>query len=112
MRFSLSSVLARANRRFTALSWSPSPNMLSVQRKSVEGSASEKGSASREGEDEKRSQIEEDVTSVADSYEADEALRLVGRERTTEFSEEYNKKLRRKLVRHYIDRRSDLILMI
>lgn len=54
--------------------------------------------------DEKRSRDEEkdgyDVTvSVADSVEGDEALKLVGRERTTQFSEEYNRKLRRKLVR-------------
>ncbi len=41
-----------------------------------------------------------DVTvSVADSVEGDEALKLVGRERTNQFSEEYNRKLRRKLVR-------------
>lgn len=31
--------------------------------------------------------------------EGDEALKLVGRERTAQFTEEYNKKLRRKLVR-------------
>lgn len=73
--------------------------MTSVQRKSVEGSASAKGFASREGEDEKRSQVEDDVVSTVDSYEGDEALKLVGRERTAEFSEEYNRKLRRKLVR-------------
>jgi MFS transporter, ACS family, allantoate permease len=30
--------------------------------------------------------------------EGDEALRLIGVERTVEFSEEYNRKLRRKLV--------------
>ncbi|EIW61735.1 MFS general substrate transporter [Trametes versicolor FP-101664 SS1] len=52
--------------------------------------------------DEKRSRDEEkdgyDVTvSVTDSVEGDEALKLVGRERTAEFSEEYNRKLRRKL---------------
>ena len=41
-----------------------------------------------------------DVTvSVAESTEGDEALKLVGKERTAQFSEEYNKKLRRKLVR-------------
>ncbi|KAI0676836.1 MFS general substrate transporter [Trametes maxima] len=39
-----------------------------------------------------------DVTvSEADSAEGDEALKLVGRERVAQFSEEYNKKLRRKL---------------
>ncbi|KAL6299108.1 MFS general substrate transporter [Sparassis latifolia] len=35
--------------------------------------------------------------SVVDSEEGDEALKLVGKERTAEFSEEYNRKLRRKL---------------
>lgn len=42
-------------------------------------------------------------TSVSISSEAhsdgDEALQLVGKERLTEFSDEYNRKLRRKLVR-------------
>ena len=37
--------------------------------------------------------------SVVESTDGDEALRLVGKERTAQFSEEYNKKLRRKLVR-------------
>lgn len=36
---------------------------------------------------------------VVDLSQADEALQLVGAERTTQFSEEYNLKLRRKLVR-------------
>lgn len=44
-------------------------------------------------------------TSVSISSEAhsdgDEALQLVGKERLTEFSDEYNRKLRRKLVRQY-----------
>lgn len=30
--------------------------------------------------------------------DADEALKLVGKERTTEFSDEFNRKVRRKLV--------------
>jgi hypothetical protein len=40
------------------------------------------------------------VTTVAsfDSSDMDEAMRLVGAERTAVFSEEYNAKLRRKLV--------------
>lgn len=33
-----------------------------------------------------------------DLNDGDEALRLIGTERTTQFSEEYNAKLRRKLV--------------
>lgn len=68
--------------------------MASVERKSLQ--ESEKGSASRE--DEKRSQLDEEVVSVVDTSEGDEALELVGRERTAQFTEEYNKKLRRKLV--------------
>jgi len=38
------------------------------------------------------------VETTISSVDGDEALRLVGRERTAQFSEEYNKKLRRKLV--------------
>lgn len=37
------------------------------------------------------------TVTTTDVGDADEALKLVGRERTTEFSEEYNRKLRRKL---------------
>ena len=36
--------------------------------------------------------------SSTDSADGDEALQLVGKERTAEFSEEYNLRLRRKLV--------------
>ena len=39
------------------------------------------------------------TVSIVESTDGDEALRLVGKERTAQFSEEYNKKLRRKLVR-------------
>ncbi|KAI0069067.1 MFS general substrate transporter [Artomyces pyxidatus] len=56
----------------------------------------EKRPASRVGpsdEDEKRSVTE----SAVDSREGDEALKLVGRERQAHFSEEYNRRLRRKL---------------
>lgn len=49
-------------------------------------------------EDEKQVEGAE-VASLDDSSEGDEALELVGRERTAQFSEEYNRKLLRKLVR-------------
>ncbi len=39
-----------------------------------------------------------DMASVVESTEGDEALKLVGRERTAQFSEEYDRRLRRKLV--------------
>ena len=39
-----------------------------------------------------------DTVSVVDSADGDEALQLVGKERTAHFSEEYYKRLRRKLV--------------
>lgn len=42
--------------------------------------------------------VDSEVTSLTDSLQADEALQLVGKERTQEFSEEYNRRLRRKLV--------------
>ena len=40
-----------------------------------------------------------DTVSVVDRADGDEALQLVGKERTAPFSEEYYKRLRRKLVR-------------
>ena len=46
--------------------------------------------------DEKRPASESELSSVP--LDGDEALHLVGAERTVEFSEEYNLKLRRKLV--------------
>lgn len=46
------------------------------------------------------------TVSSADSANEDEALKLVGRERTTKFSEEYNRKLRNKLVRRLTSNRS------
>lgn len=47
---------------------------------------------------EKRS-LKDDVVATADlPSDGDEALKLVGKERTVHFSEEYNAKLRRKLV--------------
>lgn len=48
-------------------------------------------------EDSKR--VETISINSIDSRDVDEALELVGMRRTAEFSEEYNKKLRRKLVR-------------
>ncbi|KAI0091971.1 MFS general substrate transporter [Irpex rosettiformis] len=46
--------------------------------------------------DEKQAVVSE-TASVVDSLSGDEALRLVGHERTVQFSEEYNQRLRRKL---------------
>ena len=43
-------------------------------------------------------QVETISINSIDSRDVDEALELVGMRRTAEFSEEYNKKLRRKLV--------------
>lgn len=43
--------------------------------------------------------IDAETVSVTDSENGDEALELVGKERTQQFSEEYNRRLRRKLVR-------------
>ncbi|KAI0366410.1 MFS general substrate transporter [Pilatotrama ljubarskyi] len=51
----------------------------------------------RSRDDEKDSEAYDVTVSIAESTEGDEALKLVGRERTAQFSEEYNKKLRRKL---------------
>jgi MFS transporter, ACS family, allantoate permease len=66
-----------------------------IQRDSVE--KSEKTPLpSSSVEDEKHVAVSETDDSVNDG---DEALHLVGRERTEEFSEEYNKRLRKKLVR-------------
>lgn len=48
--------------------------------------------------DEKQA-VDTETVSVLDSVHGDEALELVGHERTAEFSEEYNRRLRRKLVR-------------
>lgn len=52
-----------------------------------------------ESSDEKKHATEESAdVAVYEAGNGDEALKLVGTERTTEFSEEYNAKLRRKLV--------------
>ena len=76
--------------------------MLLLSRRSTMASLHDRKSL--DTDEKTRSRDEEkdayDVTvSVAESTEGDEALKLVGKERTAQFSEEYNKKLRRKLVR-------------
>lgn len=48
--------------------------------------------------DEEKRVYETDASTIADSSDGDEALKLVGREREAQFSEEYNAKLRAKLV--------------
>jgi MFS transporter, ACS family, allantoate permease len=65
---------------------------MAIQRASLE--AEKKSSSSV---DEKRA-ADAEVVSVDDTLNGDEALQLVGRERTEQFSEEYNRRLRRKLV--------------
>lgn len=65
---------------------------MAIQRKSVE---SEKASSSPVDE---KHVVDSEIASVDGSLEGDEALQLVGKERTHEFSEEYNRRLRRKLV--------------
>ncbi|KAI0698935.1 MFS general substrate transporter [Cytidiella melzeri] len=47
--------------------------------------------------DEKQTVVDSEAASVVDTLQGDEALHLVGRERTAQFSEEYNRKLRKKL---------------
>lgn len=71
--------------------------MSAVQRKSIEKLDN---AANSPVVDEKH--VDSEIASVsvdADSADGDEALQLVGRERTAQFSDEYNRKLRRKLVR-------------
>ena len=75
----------------------PALSMASIEQRSV-GSAKNRASL----EDEKHDPEVIDAESVVDSYDGDEALKLVGRERTVEFSEEYNRRLRRKLVHHIV----------
>ena len=65
---------------------------MAIQRESIE---SEKVSESPVDE---KHVVDSEVASVNDSIQEDEALQLVGKERTQEFSEEYNRRLRRKLV--------------
>ncbi|KAH9853800.1 MFS general substrate transporter [Lenzites betulinus] len=66
--------------------------MSSVQDKKSLETSDEK----RLSQDEEKNGFDPTVSAV-DSADGDEALKLVGRERTTKFSEEYNRKLRRKL---------------
>ena len=49
-------------------------------------------------DDEKCSRVDVEALSTIHSLDGDEALKLVGTERTVQFSEEYNRRLRRKLV--------------
>lgn len=42
--------------------------------------------------------VDSEVASVTNTLDGDEALELVGKERTQQFSEDYNKRLLRKLV--------------
>lgn len=72
---------------------SVSSTMASLQqRKSIE--------KSRSRDDEKEPyDVTATVSESVDDADGDEALKLVGKERVAQFSEEYNKKLRRKLVR-------------
>lgn len=54
---------------------------------------------SKHSGDEKAQSDEKHDSSSSTMGEGDEALRLIGLERVEQFSEEYNKRLRRKLVR-------------
>ncbi|TBU40457.1 MFS general substrate transporter [Dichomitus squalens] len=70
--------------------------MASIQtRRSLEKRGSDE--KARSADEEKAFDATATVSEVVESSDGDEALRLVGRERTVEFSEEYNRKLRRKL---------------
>ena len=65
---------------------------MAIQPESIES-----GKVSGSPVDEKHN-IDSEIASVDDSFQEDEALELVGKERTQEFTEEYNRRLRRKLV--------------
>ena len=76
-----------------------SPGMSSITQrpgKSTDVTAMDEKATSMMSGDEK--DVYDTMTSVMDSSDGDEALKLVGRERETQFSEEYNAKIRRKLV--------------
>ena len=64
-------------------------------RKSPVPSDEKPGPASTEDE---KQVYESQTISLVDSSDGDEALKLVGREREVQFSDEYNRKLRNKLV--------------
>ena len=72
--------------------------MASLQpRNSLDDRSSDEKTRSR---DEEKDALDATVTvSSADSGDEDEALKLVGKERAAQFSEEFNRKLRNKLVR-------------
>ena len=69
-----------------------------LTRKSLEKRDSSDEKTPRSIDEEKAFDATATVSEVAESSDGDEALRLVGRERTAQFSDEYNRKLRRKLV--------------
>lgn len=79
--------------------------MTSVEQRNVsraeDGRSSEEKAGMGSPLDEKHPAVEVSADEVSlDAKDGDEALELVGMRRTTQFSEEYNNKLRRKLVRH------------
>ncbi|KAI0079670.1 MFS general substrate transporter [Panus rudis PR-1116 ss-1] len=67
-----------------------------IRPKLLDSPTEKKSIGSRDAE---KQPYEEETLSVTDPSDGDEALKLVGRERQTEFSEEYYKKLRTKLDR-------------
>ena len=69
-----------------------------LTRKSLEKRDSSDEKTPRSMDEEKAFDATATVSEVVESSDGDEALRLVGRERTAQFSDEYNRKLRRKLV--------------
>ena len=69
-----------------------------LTRKALEKRDSSDEKTPRSIDEEKAFDATTTVSEVAESSDGDEALRLVGRERTAQFSDEYNRKLRRKLV--------------
>lgn len=67
----------------------------------TDGGVTDEKRSSTASRDEKQV-YETETVSVTDSSDGDEALKLVGRERETQFSEEYNAKLRRKLACSFV----------
>ena len=85
---------------------SKGPGMSSITQrpgKSTDVTAMDEKATSMMSGDEK--DVYDTMTSGMDSSDGDEALNLVGRERETQFSEEYNAKIRRKLVCPFLNRR-------
>lgn len=86
------------NSYYLVLKWISSPSSpASVMSEPTPGSP--KSLEKRSSPDPEKRGYDTDVNSIADSSDGDEALKLVGRERETHFSEEYNRKLRNKLDR-------------